>query len=95
VVAFTNVPDLAPDAFHRLEVTAIGEVLQVSLDGKLLEFDQYGARTTQVSIPAFWNGPPKAGDNEGAVGIAFAAGQNRGEAGGQVARNFVVRAAGR
>ncbi len=27
VVAFTNVPDLAPDAFHRLEVTATGEVL--------------------------------------------------------------------
>jgi len=93
VVAFTTVAGLAPEEFNRLEVTAIGTALEVSLNGKLLEFDQGGKRTTRVSIPPEWDGPPKVGANEGAVGIAFSADLNRGGAGGQAARNFIVRPA--
>jgi DNA-binding winged helix-turn-helix (wHTH) protein len=91
VVAFTNVPDLAPDEYHRLEVTALGTTLEASLDGNLLEFTQDGHRTTRVTIPPLWQGPPKLGHNDGTVGVAFTAELNRGRLGGQSARNFVVR----
>src|SRR5262249_4971400 len=93
VVAFTTVAGLASEEFHRLEVTAIGGALEVRLDAQLLEFDQDGTRTTRVVIPAFWEGPPEVGSNEGAAGVAFSADLNRGRAGGQAARNFTVRAA--
>ena len=93
VVAFTEVPGVAPDEYHRLEVTAIGGLLQAKLDGKLLEFDQDGRRTTSVSIPSTWDGPPKIGYNHGTVGVVFTADLNRGKLGGQRARNFIVRPA--
>jgi DNA-binding winged helix-turn-helix (wHTH) protein len=93
VVAFANAPDFVPEEYHRLELIAIGSVLKVGLNGKLVEFDQDGKLTTSVSIPSVWEGPPKVGDDDGTVGVAFAADLNRGRLGGQRVRNFIVHVA--
>ncbi|MGA2269224.1 MAG: LamG-like jellyroll fold domain-containing protein [Bryobacteraceae bacterium] len=81
VVAFSP-PDGRFDAgvFHHLEMEARGSTLDVWLDGKpVLE---------RVAIPAAWEGPPAIGRNEGAAGIAFGDEMNRGQSGGQEAKNF-------
>ncbi len=93
VVAFASLPNFVPEEYHRLELIAIGATLKVGLNGKLVEFDQDGKLTTIVSIPSVWEGPPKIGDNNSTVGVAFAADLNRGSLGGQRARNFIVHAA--
>jgi len=76
--------------FHRLEMEARGETLTVRLDGRPVVFDQGSARVDRVHIPAAWQGKPPIGKDEQAVGVAFGAEKNRGEAGGQQARNLQV-----
>ena len=53
------------------------ETLQVALDGRLVAFQQQGREVTTVSIP------PTGGSADGAAGIAFGCGANRGMVGGQ------------
>ncbi len=79
-----------PAQYHHMEVVARGEALQVQVDGTPIPFQQNSKVSATVSIPEAWAGPPRVGKNEGAAGIAFAA-RNRGAAGGQVARNFVIK----
>jgi hypothetical protein len=76
------------NAVHTLQVAVQGSGLQVALDGTLLSLDQGGQMVATVSIPA------TAGSNAGTAGIAFGAETNRGQAGGQKARNLVVSAYG-
>ena len=93
IVAFSSpIPDFDPAVFHRLETEALGENLQVWVDGRLISFDQGGKRVERVAIPPTWEGPPRIGQNQGAAGIAFAAVDNRGQIGGQRAKNTVVSA---
>ena len=77
-------------AFHNLEVAVKAETLEVSLDGKLLSFDVAGARRTLLDIPAVWNTAAPKGLDGGSAGIAFSCIRNRGQAGGQEARNIHV-----
>jgi DNA-binding winged helix-turn-helix (wHTH) protein len=93
VVAFTSVPKFDAAIFHRVEMTAVGEQLRVKVDGRLLEFDQGGHRTTTVAIPPVWDGPPAAGHNGGGAGINFSAMTNRSAIGGQRARAVQVEVA--
>ena len=60
------------------------------VDGKLMTFNQGGTKTTTVAVPPVWDGPPAVGTNHGAAGILFGAEGNRGNIGGQRARNLVV-----
>jgi hypothetical protein len=84
-IASTGVPaSFDPNVFHTLEIAARGGSLQVTLDHKLLTFDQFGGKRTTVSIP------PSTDQNAGTAGIYFAAEPNRGKIGGQRARNLVV-----
>lgn len=69
---------------HTLEIAAGGNSLQVALDGKLLTFSQDNQLRTTVSIP------PTAGSNNGTAGIAFGAEANRGQIGGQRAKNIAI-----
>jgi len=69
---------------HNLQVAVQGATLQVALDGKLLTFMQAGAVVGSVALP------PSNGSNDGAVGVAFGAPDNRGQAGGQRAKNLVI-----
>jgi len=78
-------------ATHTLEVAAQGSVLQVSLDGWLLAFEQESKTVTTVAIPSAWENPP-VGDNDGTAGIQFAAEGNRGLIGGQRATRLLVTA---
>ncbi len=71
--------------YHTLEVAVQGDNLQVALDSRLLTFKQNEALSTNVLLPA------AMGKNDGAVGIAFGAMDNRGEAGGQRADSLVIR----
>jgi DNA-binding winged helix-turn-helix (wHTH) protein len=77
--------------FHRLEAVVKGETLDLALDGRKLIFDQNGQLVRTVRIPSEWDGPPRAGHNEGAAGIAFASEPLRFQAGGQQARNFSIQ----
>jgi len=90
VVAFAAIPDFDASVYHRLEAVAVGEKLQVKLDGKLIEFEQEGRVTTTVAILPVWNGPPAIGTNQGGAGIEFAAIDSGGQIGGQEARRVVV-----
>ena len=90
VVAFTPVPAIFDGTHsHRLETLVRGTILQVKLDGVLLDFDQEGRQVNAVSIPATWVGPPKTGTNQGAAGIAFSS-EPRESGGRQQAHNLVV-----
>jgi hypothetical protein len=90
VVAFATIPEFDNTVFHHLEMAAVGERLEVALDGTLLQFDQGGKQTNTVSIPPVWNGPPVIGYNRGTAGFAFSARQNRSSLGGQTAKNIRV-----
>jgi len=90
-VAFSEVPpQFDPDRFHKVKAVVRGETLIVSVDDRVLEFDQGGARRSQERIPADWESASPKGKNQGAAGIAFSAEGNRGKAGGQEARNIRV-----
>jgi DNA-binding winged helix-turn-helix (wHTH) protein len=90
VVAFASIPDFDNTVFHHLEMAAVGEQLQVEVDGRLIEFDQGGRQTRTLAIPPVWNGPPVVGYNRGTAGVGFSARQNRGVIGGQVAKGIRV-----
>lgn len=84
-VAVTGAPaSFNATVFHTLEVAVQGDTLQVALDGKLLTFDQNGSLATTVVLPG------SAGSNNGTAGIAFGAETNRGQLGGQRARNLAI-----
>ena len=90
-VAFTGVPSAHdPAAFHRLVASASGRNLQVAQDGRLLEFDAGGTRTSTVDLAPAWETATPVGHNNGSAGIAFSAAGNRDQAGGQEARNIRV-----
>lgn len=91
VVAFTRpIEGFDANEFHRLSAEAVGEVLRVTLDGKVLTFDQGGNSVREVSIPAVWETSDPRGSNRGTVGVAFACYLNRGKLSGQEARNIRV-----
>ena len=91
IVAFAAAPaGFDASRFHRLEIAARGLELGVTLDGKVVEFDQGGRMVRAVAIPPAWEGPPPSGYNRGTAGIAFGA-EPRG-AGGQQARHITVTA---
>jgi DNA-binding winged helix-turn-helix (wHTH) protein len=90
VVAFTpESSGFEAGRFHRLEVTVLAAVLEATLDGKSLEFDQGGRQVRTVAIAPAWEGPPLVGYNQGAAGIAFSA-EPRGAATGQQVRQMVI-----
>jgi len=93
VVAFAAIPEFDAKVFHHLELAAVGEQLQVAVDGRQIRFDQAGRLTETVALPPVWDGPPRTGYNLGTAGIAFWARQNRGAIGGQVAKNLRVEPA--
>lgn len=75
-----------PGAIHTLEIAASADQLQVALDGELLSFNQDKQVVTKIHISS------TSGSNDGTVGIAFGAEQNRGQIGGQRADNVIVTA---
>jgi hypothetical protein len=77
--------------FHRLEIAARGESLQVAVDGVLLTFEQDNAKTSLLSIPPAWETLPTPGRNQGTAGIAFGS-HPRHSVGGQQVRNLTVSA---
>lgn len=77
-------------AFHRLEVAVHGEALEVSLDHRVLTFDQGGRSTQTVQVQPHWERPIEIGKNHGAAGIAFSSEPLRPKAGGQQARGFSI-----
>ena len=91
VVAFTAPrPGFDAKIFHQLTTEARGAVLQVWLDGELVQFDQGGRGVDRVDIPPAWETPERVGDNQGAAGVAFGAEDNRSQIGGQRVRNLSV-----
>jgi DNA-binding winged helix-turn-helix (wHTH) protein len=90
VVAFATIPDFDPAVFHHLEMAAVGEKIQVSVDGRIIQFEQEGKQTDTPAIPPAWNGPPVVGYNRGTAGIAFSARQNRTAIGGQIAKGIML-----
>ena len=92
-VAFATVPHFDPRIAHRLEIAAVGERFQASVDGQIVEFDEAGRKTRTVSLPPAWNGPPKVGHNDGAAGVWFGDLNNRGKIGGQAASEIRVAGA--
>lgn len=92
VLAFSNaVEGFDPEAFHNLEVAVHGETLEVALDGRLVTFDASGAKMTSLPLQPAWLSASPKGSNGGAGGIAFSCTRNRGQAGGQEARNIRVK----
>jgi hypothetical protein len=82
-IAATAVPaSFNAGVFHTLEAIVQGGSLQVKLDGSPLTFTQNGAQTATVSV--------STAGNDGAAGISFGAELNRGQAGGQSARNLII-----
>jgi len=75
-------------AFHHLEVSASGAVLQVALDRRLVVFDQGGAMTSNVVLDRAWEELPVPGTNAGTVGVYFGAEGNNARIGGQRAKNL-------
>jgi DNA-binding winged helix-turn-helix (wHTH) protein len=75
---------------HNLVIEARGSTLQVWLDRRPVFFDEAGKPETSLSIPPIWDGPPRAGHNEGAAGVAFGSEDNRGLIGGQSAANLQI-----
>jgi DNA-binding winged helix-turn-helix (wHTH) protein len=88
VVAFATIPDFDPAVFHHLEMAAVADKMQVSVDGRIILFEQESKQTDTPAIPAVWNGPPVVGYNRGTAGIAFSARQNRSAIGGQIAKGI-------
>ena len=92
ILAFSDALEgFDPKVFHRLEAAVRGETLEVALDGHVVTFDARGVRTTRVPIVAAWENASPKGNNGGSAGIAFSCSRNRGQAGGQEARNIRVR----
>ncbi|MBS1828356.1 MAG: winged helix-turn-helix domain-containing protein [Acidobacteria bacterium] len=90
-IAFSEpVSSFDAGAFHRLEARVRGDSLQVSLDGRVVSFDCSGAKRTDVPLASAWEQASPQGHNNGTAGIGFGCSQNRGSAGGQVARNIRV-----
>jgi len=92
-VAFATIPHFDPSVAHRLEIAAVGERFQASVDGRIIEFDEGGRKTRTVSIPPVWDGPPKVGTNAGAAGVWFGDRNNSGKIGGQTATEIRVEKA--
>lgn len=88
VVAFASISRFDSAVPHHLETVAVGERLQVKLDGSLVAFTQEGRQTETVAILPLWKGPPAIGSNQGGAGIEFAAIDSRGMIGCQEARNI-------
>ncbi|MBV8820995.1 MAG: choice-of-anchor D domain-containing protein [Acidobacteriaceae bacterium] len=86
-IASTGVPaSFDSTVKHALKTAVQGSTLQVSLDGKLLSFEQGTSSVTGLTLPA------TNGSNNGTVGISFGSSDNRGLAGGQRASNLVISA---
>jgi hypothetical protein len=76
--------DFDASRFHRLEVAAGDNALQVMLDGELVAFTLGALPTTVVMLPS-------TGESiDGTAGLAFGAEANRGQAGGQRVDNLAV-----
>ncbi len=85
VVAVSQGPTKFDQAvFHNLEIEARGPRLTASLDGRPVAFEQQGKRVDGVAIASV------TVPNQGAAGIAFAPEDNRGQTGGQQARNIQI-----
>ena len=92
IIAFSAPLDrFDPSVFHKLEVAVHEETLQVALDDRLLTFDAAGVQTASVTIAPAWETASPKGINGGSGGIAFSCTRNRGQAGGQEARNILIK----
>ena len=92
VVAFSKTPlRFDPSVFHKIEIAAKGEELEVALDGQILTFDQGGVERSVVRIPPRWETANPAGKNRGSAGVAFGSEPYRDRAGGQEARNIRLK----
>jgi hypothetical protein len=88
-IAFSETrPGFDTQRFHKLSVTAKGELLTVDLNSEPVRFDQAGQTVREVRIQPRWEDSTPKGKNQGAAGIAFSAESNRRKAGGQHARNI-------
>ena len=83
-------PKFDANALHRMALAAHGNGLQVSLDGKLLAFEVGDTPETVVPLVPQWETLTPKGENGGSVGVQFSCSRNRGQAGGQEARNLRV-----
>jgi len=93
VVAFAAPrPGFDAAVFHHLEISARGRELRVWLDGDLLSLDQAGQVVTSVAIRPVWEGPPVAGHNDGAAGIAFGSELLNSNIWGQQVKNLTISA---
>jgi hypothetical protein len=92
-VAFSEPPAAGFDSavFHKLEVSIRREEVHVRLDGRTVDFDAGGARTTVVNLAPAWRTASPPGNNDGSAGVVFGSTSNRGQVGGQEARNIRVR----
>ncbi|HYL76649.1 MAG TPA: LamG-like jellyroll fold domain-containing protein [Bryobacteraceae bacterium] len=91
ILAFSDTPEgFDPKVFHRLEAAVDGETLEVALDSRVVTFEAGGVRTTRVPSSPAWESASPKGTNGGSAGIAFSSSRNRGQAGGQEARDIRV-----
>ncbi|MCW5977193.1 MAG: winged helix-turn-helix domain-containing protein [Bryobacteraceae bacterium] len=92
IVAYSETPQqFDPTVFHELEIAVKGEALEVTLDRRLVLFDQGGIMRSAVHIPPAWNTASPPGSNRGSAGIAFGSEPYRNRAGGQEARNIRLK----
>jgi hypothetical protein len=74
-----------PFVYHTLLVAVRGSSLTVTVDNRAVRFEQQGDRSGPFELP-----PLTTGSNDGTVGVAFGAEQNRGRAGGQRIDDLVI-----
>jgi hypothetical protein len=91
-IAFSEAPAGFDDGvFHKVEARVKDDALEVSLDGRVVEFDSGGRRVSTIDLTPRWETAAPRGYNKGSAGLAFSCVRNRGSAGGQRARNIRVR----
>lgn len=78
-------------AFHKLEASVRGQEVRVRLDGRTVEFDAGGVPSTAVKLMPAWESASPPGSNHGSAGVVFGSSPNRGQVGGQEARNIRVK----
>lgn len=83
-------PSFDARVFHNLRAVVRAGTLEVALDGRPLAFDVRGVARSLLQIPPAWETVSPKGNNGGSAGIAFGCMRNRGEAGGQEARNIRI-----
>ena len=91
IMGFSSPPArFDPSVFHKLEAAVHGQTLEVALDGRPVTFDVSGVQQKVLEIPPAWETASPKGNNDGSAGIAFSCRTNRGQAGGQEARDIRV-----